>query len=97
MIKSLKTFIPNTSFYGNYVTASLNDMKRLFGDPKKDIEDKTQYEWALEVNNIPCYVYDWKQGKTILANDIINWHIGVKSKKDGEIISKILNNIIRNG
>jgi len=82
-----------TSFHRVTYTATVAQLKKMFGEPTfnwNDGESKTNMEWVLETtekdNNwdIPVgtvfTLYDWKEYRPLEDDDIINWHIGTHSK-----------------
>ena len=68
-----------TSFHDSIVTASLNQMKAICGEPKSygDPNDKVQYEWDMETSDgTPFTIYDWKEYCKFSFDEMIEWHIG---------------------
>ena len=68
-----------TSFHDSTITASLNQMKTICGEPKSygGPNDKVQYEWDMETaDGTPFTIYDWKEYRKFGANEMIEWHIG---------------------
>lgn len=67
-----------TSFHGQTVYASVNDLIKICGDPYRgDIEDKVQYEWTMQTSDgTPFTIYDWKEYRHIWKDEMIEWHIG---------------------
>lgn len=70
--------VNGTSFHGQTVYATVNDLTKICGDPYcGDIEDKVQYEWIMETSDgIPFTIYDWKEYRQYSKEDVIEWHIG---------------------
>lgn len=83
MIKHLSdcNLLNGTSFFGIVVYATANSLTKLFGEPFRDIDSKTQYEWRLEYEGIPFAIYDWKEPE-IDPDESIGFHIGAKTKED---------------
>ena len=68
-----------TSFHDSTITASLNQMKTICGEPTSygDPDDKVQYEWNMETEDGTTFtIYDWKEYRGFGSNEMIEWHIG---------------------
>jgi len=69
-----------TSFHGETISASVNDLIRILGEPtneQNDGSDKVNFEWEMELDNGEVFtVYDWKEYRRISKTEIIEWHIG---------------------
>lgn len=75
------TVFPNgTSFHGETIRASVNDLRKILGEPRiiqNNGEDKTNFEWWMETEGGELFtVYDWKEYRTLDEDEIIEWHIG---------------------
>lgn len=70
----------SSSFHGATITSSVEELKRVLGDPEKSSnsgEDKTNFDWTLETSNGEIItVYDWKEYRTISETELICFHIG---------------------
>lgn len=81
MKKTIKSTI-NTSFHGVTITATLEDLVKVLGEPSSiclDQDEKVQYEWLMETKNGTIFtVYDWKEYHEILPDSEIDWHIGTE-------------------
>lgn len=81
MKKILKS-MPMTSFHGSTITATLDDLIKILGEPSSiclNQDEKVQYEWLLETKNgTPFTVYDWKEYREIQPNVELEWHIGTE-------------------
>jgi hypothetical protein len=75
-----------TSFHNVTITASPKLLKQLLGEPEYENntgEDKVNMEWVLETEDGDVFtVYDWKEGRPIKDEELIEWHIGGKNKMD---------------
>ena len=76
---------PNgTSYWSNNITATVTQLKAILGEPvfcDNDGSDKVNFEWNLETDNGDVFtVYDWKEYRSIDADEPIEWHIGGMSK-----------------
>ena len=83
-MKPTNKTINGTSFHGDVVVATLNNLKRILGEPYYNggFEDKVQNEWVMETNDGEVFtVYDWKIYKPYNDNEIIEWHIGGYNKE----------------
>lgn len=79
-----------TSWFQGTINTTANKLTKLFGEPYRYVDDKTQYEWNLECNGISFSIYDYKEDEEINPNEKIDWHIGTKNKKESNYITKIL-------
>jgi hypothetical protein len=76
-----------TSFHGNTILASLNELTKLLGSPHQTNPpyDKVQHEWNLETNEGEVYtVYDWKEYRHYDQTQSVEWHIGSHTKHVAE-------------
>jgi hypothetical protein len=83
-MKPTSKTVNGTSFYGDAITATLSDLKRVLGEPyyNGSIEDKVQNEWLMETNDGKVFtVYDWKIYRPYNNNELIDWHIGGHNKE----------------
>ena len=79
MKKTSKT--PNgTSFHDDVFNASVSDLRKILGTPESetnDGEDKVNFEWVMENEEGEVFtVYDWKEGRVLDEDELIEWHIG---------------------
>lgn len=67
-----------TSFHGQTVYASVDDLTKVCGEPYRgEIEDKVQYEWTMQTSDGTLFtIYDWKEYRHYWKNELIEWHIG---------------------
>ena len=75
------TEIPNgTSFHGEVINASVNDLRKILGEPRmvrNDGRDKVNFQWVMKTENDELVtVYDWKEYRVLDEDEIIEWHIG---------------------
>ena len=84
----------NGTHYQGSVMTSLSNLKRLFGDPSyhyQDIASKTRNEYILESDEgVIATVYDFKEYRAYDDNEIIEFHIGGRSKFAVALIRDIL-------
>lgn len=97
MKKILKS-MPTTSFHGSTITATLDDLIKILGEPSSiclNQDEKVQYEWLLETKNgTPFTVYDWKEYREILPDSEIDWYIGTEySFQSNTVRSEILSSL----
>lgn len=80
MIKPTHKSTGGTSFHGQTFRMTPRELISLIGEPqyRGGIEDKSQYDWCLEIENtdIVFTIYDWKEYRVINEDEIIEWHIG---------------------
>jgi hypothetical protein len=73
-----------TSFHDTVLGTTVHTLKQLLGEPLCEDntgEDKVNYEWEMETSNGDVFtVYDWKEYKILHEHEIIDFHIGGKSK-----------------
>lgn len=71
-----------------YVWATRTELEALFGPPnmvdrdKGDPsgDDKVGYEWGLMAKGVQWRIYDYKEYRTIPADERFEWHIGGSHK-----------------
>ena len=70
---------PNgTSFYNDVFNASVSDLRKILGIPFSETNDgKVNFEWVMETEEGEVFtVYDWKEGRVLDEDELIEWHIG---------------------
>ena len=100
-MKIKKTDFKNTngtSWHGDTIYTSVFLLTKLFGKPDSygDVDDKSQYDWSLELEDgTPFTIYDWKEYRKFDRDEHIEFHIGghrsldtIKVRKE---IEKLLN------
>jgi len=69
-----------TSFHDHVVTATVNQLLSICGEPEyvnDDISDKVQYDWVMETEDGKVFtIYDWKEYRHFSKDEKIEWHIG---------------------
>lgn len=69
-----------TSFHGETVTATLNELRKAIGKPDVDQgspDGKITYMWIEETEDGDVYtIYDHKEYRKFGADEKIVWHIG---------------------
>jgi hypothetical protein len=72
-----------TSFHGQTVNCSYNDLVKVLGLPQyadNTGKDKTNYGWDCEDEDGTIFtIYDWKEYERISNDQRIEWHIGAHS------------------
>lgn len=72
--------LSGSSFHDVTVSATPNELIKLFGEPQyecNDGTDKVNMEWALETTEgHPITLYDWKEYRAIGEDELIEWHVG---------------------
>lgn len=97
-IKPLKDFtlIGGTSFHGKTITATLDELIRIFGPPSADSNgqgEKTNFEWDLVTDDGTVFtIYDWKEYRKLTSDEPVEWHIGAHTKEDSD---KVFTTIVR--
>jgi len=89
-MKNTNQSTAGTSFFNSTVSATLNQMCDILGEPiKGGIEDKVTHEWEKETSENQVFtVYDWKEFREIQGDELIDWHIGGKSLYATEVAKK---------
>lgn len=87
-MKATKQSAGGTSFHNTTVSATINELTAVFGQPthdNNDGQDKVNVEWVLETDSgKPITIYDWKEYRAIGEDELIEWHIGGHSALDTE-------------
>lgn len=70
-----------TSFFSQTITATYNQLVKVFGEPTWDYSDdgKVSSEWELELEDGTVFtIYDWKENipPCTLPDTSFTWHIG---------------------
>jgi hypothetical protein len=80
--------IGGTSFHDSVISETLTNLISVLGEPNyygNDVEDKVNFELEMETEDVTVFtVYDWKQYRSISDHEVIEWHIGGKSRSDTE-------------
>jgi len=84
--------VNGTSFYGDVVLATPNELKHILGKPEyENGSGKVNMEWNLETHHGTVFtVYDWKEYKSIHPNKQIEWHIGGHSRFNTQLAKQML-------
>lgn len=59
-------------------SASVKDLFSLLGPPsyrENDGEDQINYQWELVRGGESVRIYDWKVGRPLQEEDVVEWHI----------------------
>ena len=98
-IKKSNNYPSNTSFHGDVVRASVNDLTKLLGYPtdgSDDINDKVQNEWCVETDEGVCgFIYDWKEYRRYKDTACIGWHIGATNAQESRKIKTALQSALK--
>ena len=66
----------------------MDDLRNVLGQPKfesNDGQDKCNFDWIMETEDGTVFtVYDWKEYRALQEGEIVEWHIGGKSRSDTE-------------
>lgn len=83
-----------TSWYGNEVRASVNELIRILGDPSfanNDGKDKINFEWCMETSNGDVFtIYDWNEYRVLDLDEPIEWHIGGHSFSATKVVADLI-------
>ncbi len=79
----MKDIFSGTSYWGNYLYVSYQELVDKLGEPNVISEDyKVQREWQIEISDeigfkIGFTIYDWKEyGNDVTDGTKYKWHIG---------------------
>lgn len=89
----------NTSFHKVTIKTTIADLVRVLGEPQfqgNTGDDKVNIEWYCENENGKAVtIYDWKEGRKLKNNEVIEFHLGSKNPIDSidgkEELLKLLN------
>ena len=72
-----------TSFHDVIIRETPANMIKFLGKPHYVGGDKTNMEWEMETEDETVFtIYDWKNYGGIADDQIVEWHIGGRSKSD---------------
>lgn len=97
MINRTNKSASGTSFHGDVINATYNQLVACFGEPTyiNGVEDKSQYDWVLGYKNGFVFtIYDWKEYKHIRPDDMISWHIGATEPEYSTIATEAVNKVL---
>ena len=97
MINKTNKSASGTSFHGDVINATYNQLVACFGEPTyiNGIQDKSQYDWVLGYKNAFVFtIYDWKEYKHIRPDDMISWHIGATEPEYSTIALEAVNKVL---
>ena len=97
MINRTNKSASGTSFHGDVINATYNQLVACFGEPTyiNGVEDKSQYDWVLGYKNGFVFtIYDWKEYKHIRPDDMISWHIGATEPEYSTIALEAVNKVL---
>jgi hypothetical protein len=77
-----------TSFHDTTFRASVAAVRQILGQPQceqNDGRDKCNFDWKMETDDGTIFtVYDWKEYRALQEGEIVEWHVGGKSRTDTE-------------
>ena len=77
-----------TSFHDTTFRASVAAVRQILGQPQceqNDGRDKVNFDWKMETDDGTIFtVYDWKEYRALQEGEIVEWHVGGKSRSDTE-------------
>jgi len=80
MAKLSKRSADGTSFHGVEIRTSVNQLKKLLGNPQCEDNsgyDKVNFDWTCETEDGDVFtIYDWKEYRPLGKNEMIDFHIG---------------------
>jgi hypothetical protein len=73
-----------TSFHDTTIRTTVSKLEQVIGraqDSSNSGDDKTNYDWGCETEDGDVFtIYDWKEYRPIGSNEVIEFHIGGKTK-----------------
>ena len=78
-LSDMKDLFNNTSYWGNYLYASYQELVDKLGEPNTVSGDyKTQKEWHIVISDEVVFtLYDWKEyDDDVTDGEKYKWHIG---------------------
>lgn len=79
-MKKTNKSISGTSFHDSIVTATVDQLIHVLGQPDDDSntgEDKVNFEWYMELESGEVFtVYDYKEYRMLRTDEQVEWHIG---------------------
>jgi hypothetical protein len=95
-MKATKQTTTGTSFFGDTVYTTVNDLIAICGEPSCDVndgQDKVNFEWNMELDSGDVFtIYDWKEYRILDKNEPIEFHIGGHSGNDTKRALNVLLN-----
>lgn len=89
MAKKTYQLTDGTSFHNVTFHASVEQLTKAFGEPSMEYntgEDKVNFEWEMETEDGEVFtIYDWKEYRPLGKYEMIEWHIGAKSRYESEM------------
>lgn len=82
-----------TSFFGHTISTTVNKLKKILGqgEDNNNGSDKVNFDWTAETDNGDVFtVYDWKYYRPLDLDEIVDFHIGAKTKEVAEQAKKEL-------
>jgi hypothetical protein len=77
--------IGGTSFHDTTIGTTVHTLRKLLGEPYcegNDGKDKVNFEWQCQTYEGDVFtVYDWKEYRPLDEHEIIEFHIGGRSKR----------------
>jgi len=76
-----------TSLAGT-IMADYNDIVTLFGEPLREMSEKTQANWELHFDDgLVATIYDWKEMSE--PEDVMAWNVGSFDKDKGAVMERM--------
>ena len=91
MIRASIESTSGTSYYGDNIVATANEIEAIVGALPEYDYDKSQRTWCAEFSYLDedgdvCWttftIYDWKEFRTIGDDDVIDYHIGAFNRTE---------------
>lgn len=94
------TEISGTSFFNNTFIATVDQLIKVFDEPRydgNDGEDKVNFKWCLKTRQGMVFtIYDWKEYRPLGYDDKIEWHIGAHNELNSFRAYSLITNALKN-
>ena len=84
MVKLTEKSTSGTSFHGTTITTTPQKLIDALGEPQfrdNSGQDKTNFDFDCETGDGDVFtIYDWKEYRPLKMDEIVNFHIGGKTK-----------------
>lgn len=88
-MKQTRQSANGTSFHDTVIRTTVNKLRKHLGEPEIEEnygEDKVNYQWTMETRSGDVFtVYDWKEYRSLLDDEMIEWHIGGQNRSVTEL------------
>ena len=100
-LKEITTHRPS-SFHGDTIKTTPDKLMRLWDAAGieyysgNDGEGKTNYDFGGQIQDIPFFVYDWKEYRVCAIHESLKFHIGAENQTKSRWAVKLLEELLTN-